>query len=288
MSEILEERVPTQGYETHLFRAGAGNPHPTLLLHGGGPGAQAWSNWNTTLETLGVEIDVIAPDMAGFGTTTHPDPPPHGPQAWTALRVAQLVAVLDHYGIGRVDVVGNSLGGVTALNLAVAAPERVGKLVLMGSAGPPITPPPALVKMLTFYEDPTAESLRSLLEDFVYDLSRFGNVGSLVQERLALALMPEAQRSWRAMFTTADGEPVRELSLPPERVRAIEHETLIVHGREDRIIPLDASYWLLDHLPNADLHVFGHCGHWAMLERNHEFCGLVLDFVQAAAREVHA
>ena len=220
MADLHEERVPTAGYETHLYRAGAGNSPTVLLLHGGGPGAQAWSNWRPTLASLGEDLDVVAPDLVGFGETSHPDPAPYGPAAWIALRMEQLLALMDHLGVDRADLVGNSLGGALTLNMAIHHPERVRRMILMGSGGPPFQVGPELMALLTFYDDPTAERLRSVLESFVYDLDGFGDVGQIVDARLEQALRPEVRRSFAAMFRSETGEPVGELALPDEIGRA--------------------------------------------------------------------
>lgn len=285
MATITTERVPTPGGETHLLRAGAGNPGCVLLLHGGGPGAGAEANWTPTLATLGEVVDVLAPDLVGFGSTTHPDPPVYGPQAWLDLRVEQLLGLMDHVGAEQADLVGNSLGGALSLRFAIAHPDRVRRLVLMGSAGPPTKPSPDLLRLLNFYSDPTTRNLEELLRSFVYDLEQFGDVGPLVEQRLQAALDPVSRRSFDAMFHAEDGEFLKELSIDEESIKAIGHPTLIVHGREDRIIPMAASLWLLHRIRGADLHVIGRCGHWAMLEHPQTFARLVRTFLQLDRQE---
>jgi len=277
---VTDATVRTGGYDTHLLRAGEGNETAVLLLHGGGPGATARSNWMRTLPALGEEYDVIAPDLLGFGATTHPDDPPLGPAAWLDLRVTQLVDLLDALGHERAVLVGNSLGGALTLHTAIAHPERVESLVLMGSAGAPFKPGAPLLELLGFYEDPTHENLRDLLRSFVYDLDGFGDVDGLVEARLRDAMREEVRSSFTAMFTSPDGQPVREIAPDEAAISAIAHRALIVHGREDRIIPLDASAWMHARLRLADLVVLGRCGHWAMLERPDAFNRIVTDFIQ--------
>jgi 2-hydroxymuconate-semialdehyde hydrolase len=185
--DIAEITIPTGGYATHAYRAGEGNDDAVLLLHGGGPGAQAWSNWQPTLALLGGRFDVVAPDLLGFGTTDHPDPPPYGPRRWLEARCEQLVGVLDELDIARADLVGNSLGGALTLHMAIRHPDRVRRIVLMGSGGAPFTPGPQLRRMLGFYADPTARNLRAILGDFVFDLEVFGDIDELVDARVEVA-----------------------------------------------------------------------------------------------------
>lgn len=279
-AQVSELSVETCGYLTRGLRAGEGAEEAVLLLHGGGAGAQAASNWRLTLPVLGEHFDTIAPDLLGFGDTTHPDDPPLGPKAWLELRVEQLVGILDALGHERAVLVGNSLGGALAQHMVVAHPDRVSKLVLMGSAGAPFAPGAPLARLLSFYEEPTRENLRDIMRSFVYDLDGFGDVDALVDARLENALREDVQRSWRAMFTSPDGQPVRELGVGEDAVRAIAQPTLVVHGREDRIIPAEASTWLHERIHLSDLVVLGRCGHWAMLERPEAFNRIVTDFVR--------
>jgi 2-hydroxymuconate-semialdehyde hydrolase len=278
-AEITEITVPTAGYGTHAFRAGEGNDDVVLLLHGGGPGAQAWSNWQPALTLLGDRFDVIAPDLVGFGTTDHPDPPPYGPRLWLQARCEQLVGLLDELDIACADLVGNSLGGALTLHMAILHPERVRRIVLMGSGGAPFVPGPELLRMLGFYEDPTADNLRGILRNFVFDVEAFGDIDGVVDARVDVATAPDAQRSFHAMFTTPDGRPIGEIALAEDAVRSIAHPALVVHGRDDRIVPVECSQWLFERLQDAELHLFSRCGHWAMLEHPAAFARVVSEFL---------
>ena len=84
------------------------------------------------------------------------------------------------------------------------------------------------------------------------------------------------------MFPAPRQQWIDALASEDDRLRGIPHETLIVHGREDQIIPLSASYRLLELIPNAQLHVFGKCGHWTQIEHNQRFVRLILDFFAEA------
>ena len=80
-------------------------------------------------------------------------------------------------------------------------------------------------------------------------------------------MFPAPRRRWVESMTVADDE-----------IRSLPHRTLIVHGREDQVIPLETSLKLLQLLDNADLSVFSHCGHWSMIERRDDFNRQVRDF----------
>lgn len=286
MPEIVDERIETAGFTSHVLHAGQGASRAVVVLHGGGPGAQAVSNWMPTLTGMSERVHVIAPDLVGFGSTDHPDASVRGPEAYFDLRIEQILGLADHFGYEKVDLVGNSLGGGLALRFALKQPDRLDRLILMGSAGAPMNPPlPGLIQLFSFDQDPSKENLGRILQSFVYDLSRFGEVDELVEERIGPATDPVVRRSWHNMFHDEDDNlAAAQLALPPEKLATIPHETLVVHGRDDKIIPVDGSRYLMENIPNADLHIFSRCGHWAMLEQPDRFNRLVLDFVLEAER----
>lgn len=284
--EATTAQAETAGLTTHYHRAGEGNARRLVLLHGGGPGADAQSNWRAALERFGESFDVIAPDLAGFGQTTHPAPPPDGPKPWIDVRVEQVVALLD--GLGWSDdvaLVGNSLGGGLTLHLLRTNPERFAAAVLMGTAGTPVAPTDELIELVTFYERGDQPAMRRLMDLFMYDPSVLGeDLDALAEARLEAASRPEIRRSYEAMFPPRP-DAMKAMVLSDEDLAAMHHPILLVHGRDDLMIPLAASQHLLERLPRVDLHVFGNCGHWAQLERAGEFERVISDFLLADRRE---
>ncbi len=73
------------------------------------------------------------------------------------------------------------------------------------------------------------------------------------------------------------------MSTPEDQIRAVEHETLIVHGRDDQVIPLSNAYRLLGLIERSELHVFGRCGHWSQIEWAAEFNALLIRFLTRKA-----
>lgn len=263
----------------HLHESGPAGAETILWLHGSGPGADAISNWEWQLAELGDEFHNIAPDVIGFGRSTHPDPPPHGLKAFTDLRVEALISLLDTLGIDRVTLVGNSMGGIISLSLALAHPERVARLVLMGGGGAPIGLTPELLKLITFYDNPTAEAMAELLSCFVDDPSFFGDdLDKIARHRLPNALRPEVERSHRATFS--GGAP---LDFSPEVIAALTMPVLIVHGEGDRLIPIAAGEYYAQHLPNARFERYPRTGHWLMIEQPAKFAAHIREFVHDTA-----
>jgi 2-hydroxymuconate-semialdehyde hydrolase len=264
----------------HLSETGPRDAEPIVWLHGSGPGATALSNWEWMIGELGDTYHCIAPDIIGFGDSTHPNPPPEGMAAFTDLRVATLVGLLDTLGLDKVNLVGNSMGGIISLAIVRAAPERVSKLVLMGSGGAPMTngPTPGLLKLITFYDNPTAENMAELLTHFVHDPAFFGDrLLDIAQTRLPRALRPEVERSHRATFNFAAGAPRQTTE---DDFAQITHTTLVVHGDDDKIVPLESGEWIAKHLPNARLEVFADTGHWLQIEQGPKFAALLREFLR--------
>lgn len=248
-----------------------GDGEPVLFIHGSGPGVSAWANWRTVIPQLESSLRIIAPDMIGFGYTDAPVTR-FDIDAWTG----ELTALLDALGIERCSVVGNSFGGAMALHLAERHPDRVEKLVLMGPAATPFTLTDGLDDVWGY--EPSLEAMGHLLRDvFVYDGSAISE--DLVEMRYRASTRPTVQERYAALFPAPRQRWVDALSLSPDRLARIGQPTLIVHGRDDKVIPLEASRQLAAQLPDARLEVIDECGHWVQIEHTDRFCSLVDEFL---------
>jgi pimeloyl-ACP methyl ester carboxylesterase len=244
-----------------------------VFVHGSGPGVTAWANWRLTLPVLAKTHHVLAPDVLGFGYSERPDGITYGKNVW----VDHVMAFLDAKKVERCHVVGNSMGGGLAIALAVRRPELVDRLVLMGSSGIafPITPG---LEAVWGYE-PDRERMRRLIADyFAFDASIATD--NLVDLRYAASMQPGFQESYGRMFPAPRQNGVDDLATPVDDIRHIASPTLLIHGRDDKVIPLAVSYELLRLIPDAQLHVFGQCGHWTQIERTAEFNALVAMFLK--------
>lgn len=271
--------VAAGDYTFHVSESGPRDGEPIVWLHGSGPGATALSNWEWMIGELGDTYRCIAPDIVGFGDSTHPDPPPDGLGAFTRLRVDTLLGLFDVLGLDKVTLVGNSMGGIISIALTQKAPERVKRLALMGSGGAPnagLTP--GLLKLLTFYDNPTEENMADLLTMFVHDPAFFGDrLKEIAKSRLPRALRPEVERSHRASFSPGSGEPAFDTS--PEALAKITQPTLIVHGDDDKIVPFASSEYFAEHIPNARFEIFEKTGHWLQIEQGPRFAALLRVFL---------
>lgn len=264
--------VRTGGVQTYVHDIGQGAP--VLLIHGSGPGVSAWANWRPVMPALARQRRVIAPDMLGFGQSDRPAGQTYNMDVW----VQQAIDLLDALDLPQVDLVGNSFGGGLALALAIRAPERVRRLVLMGAVGVPFAITPALDAVWGY--TPSLQAMRGLLDVFAYDRGRVTD--ELAQLRYEATIVPGVQESYAAMFPAPRQRWVDAMASAEADIRALPHETLVLHGREDQVIPVSNSFTLADWIPNSQLHVFGHCGHWTQIEHSARFAQLVNNFLAEA------
>ncbi len=269
-------RVRTGSFETNVLDLGSGAP--VLLLHGSGPGVSAWANWRLLLPVLAQNRRVIAPDLLGFGTTERPLDPTDSTQYRMDIWVQQALDLLDALQIEQTDLVGNSFGGALALALAIQHPKRVRRLVLMGSVGVPFIITPGLDAVWGY--QPSIDNMRALLDIFAFDRALVTD--ELAELRYQASIRPGFQESFGAMFPAPRQRWVDAMVSPEAAIRALPHSTLVVHGREDAVIPLANSLTLAQWIRHAQLHVFGECGHWTQIEHAARFARLVEDFLAEA------
>lgn len=280
--------VEASGLRLHYGEVGSGPC--VILLHGTGPGATAWSSFQHNVEQLSAHMRVVLLDLPRFGKSDKitVDQP----------RLTFLSGVvrdfMDAIGVTSAHIIGNSMGGQTAMKLAIDSPERVDRLVLIGPAAVGhslFTPMPTEAGKLIarYYRDggPSLEKMRTLLTALAYDPAFVTE--EVVQQRYAASAAPDVLEVNR-------GEHWVRQSLE-EELEQLAAPTLLVWGQDDRATALDIGLLLLKRLPDARLHVFGRCGHWAQAEHATEFNRISVDFLlaepvarkaQSAQQEEHA
>jgi 4,5:9,10-diseco-3-hydroxy-5,9,17-trioxoandrosta-1(10),2-diene-4-oate hydrolase len=265
------------GFRMHYHDIGSGDV--LLMLHGGGPGASAWSNFKQNVPRLSERFRLIMVDQPGFGKSDKPvhDRPQH------ELAAEQILALLDKLGIDKVTPVGNSIGGAASLELVLKAPQRIEKLILMAPAGgslPVVSQPsPEATLMFRFYAGPGAslDRMKQLFRGMAFD-SR-GIPEETVVERYEAAIDPETAAYSSRLFESWP-------KLGPhhwKRIGEIKHQTLLMWGREDRIVPFDSSLHMVHQMTNARLVVFPRCGHWCQVEVPREFEDQIIGFMNLAS-----
>jgi 4,5:9,10-diseco-3-hydroxy-5,9,17-trioxoandrosta-1(10),2-diene-4-oate hydrolase len=275
--------VTTDEMRLHYHEAGPdreeGAP-PVVMLHGGGPGASAWSNFGPNLPVFAGRFRTLLVDMPGFGRS---DKLPVAGNYFT-FAAGALAGMLGELGIERVHLVGNSLGGGTAVRFALAYPDQAARLVLMGPGGLSLNvfapdPTEGVKALAAFPADPTRETLAAFLRTLVYDRRLITD--ELVDERFAAASDPAALAALASLGASFFDPDTAEQGMLWREAYRLQQDVLLVWGREDRVNPLDGALVALKLIRRAQLHVFGRCGHWAQLEKFDEFNQLVISFLEA-------
>ena len=214
------------GWRLHFHEAGDRANETVVLLHGGGPGASAWSNFGRTMRVLAEHFHVLAVDQPGFGRSTKPT---EFAKQFFAASADALAELLDQLGIERAHCVGNSLGGGTATRLALDHPDKAGRLVLMAPGGLGLNvfapdPTEGIKKLYAFAAPPgpSKEKLADFLRTLVFDASLVTD--ELVDERFRHAADPDALASMRAMGASflngTAGRDALARCVPPAPARA--------------------------------------------------------------------
>ncbi|KIL45129.1 alpha/beta fold hydrolase [Jeotgalibacillus soli] len=260
------------GIQTHYHESGEGEP--ILLIHGSGPGVSAWANWRLVFPILSEEYKLYAPDVVGFGSTERPKNNDYSVDIW----VNHMISFIETMNLEKISIIGNSMGGALALHIANRRPDLVKKLILMGSVG--IEFPISEELDAVWGYEPSIENMRELISIFSYDQSAARN-DDLVKLRYEASIQKESKAAFKAMFPAPRQRQVDELALTEEQLREITVPVLLIHGREDRIIPLEKTSWRLSQIiPKAELHVFSECGHWTQIEKTQPFVNQVADFLK--------
>jgi 2-hydroxymuconate-semialdehyde hydrolase len=127
---------------------------------------------------------------------------------------------------------------------------------------------------------PSFENMRRIMDVFAHDRRLVND--ELAKLRYEASIRPGFQESFGAMFPAPRQRWVDALASPEAAIRALPHSTLVIHGRDDQVIPMSTSLTLAQWIPDAQLHLFGRCGHWTQIEHTERFVRLVGDFLAEA------
>lgn len=241
------------GLRIHYLDKGEGTP--VVLIHGY---TSSTYTWKDQFDELSKKYRVIAVDLKGFGFSDKPD------GDYSRRAQGEVVAsLLDRLQIPRAWLVGNSMGGETALNVAVAHPDKVLGLVLIDSAGikvqgrtslaPWYLQMPVLGRLLTALALTSDQLVRAGLEKSFFDDSK------VTDERVNAYYQPLKTQGGQLSATRARAQ--FELFPIEDRIPGIKVPTLIIWGAEDTLIPLEAGRKLNELISGSKLVVFEKCGH---------------------------
>ena len=284
-ANLTEHTVTVNGKPIFVAETGSGSA--VVMLHGGGPGASGVSNYSRNIDALAQHFRVIVPDMPGYGRSVK-----GVDQADPFGYLADMIrGLLDELGIDTAHLIGNSYGGAAALRLALDTPHRVDKLVLMGPGGIGTTrgvPTAGLKSLLSYYggDGPSREKLENFIRTYlVYDGASVPD--ELIDLRYQASIDPDVVANpplrrpsglrtlWR-MDLTRDS-----------RLKRLQTPTLVLWGRDDKVNRPAGGPMLLNAMPNAELVMTSHTGHWMQWERAELFNQLVTEFLSADSRLAH-
>lgn len=276
-SQLANLNIDGRTWQVHYHDCAADNPKVLVMLHGSGPGANGWSNFNRNIEPMvQAGYRVILPDCLGWGKSD--SLVCEGSRS--ELNARTLKALLDHLGInGKIDLIGNSMGGHSVVAFALAYPQQAGSLILMGGGTGGVSPfapmPMEGIKLLQqVYREPTMENLQKMMDVFVFDPS--GLTPELIASRLENIV--RSTEHLENFVKTIETNP-RQFPDISSRLGEIKAKTLIIWGRNDRFVPMDTGLRLVAGIANSELHIFNQCGHWVQWEYADRFNRLVLDFI---------
>lgn len=269
-SQIREKQVDVDGIETHYYEGGSGDP--LVLLHGGGPGIDAWLNWQFLMPRLiSAGYRVLAPDLVGFGKSEipHPDEFEYDGTVFQN-HVLEFVEALN---LSSPTLLGQSFGASVAMGTAIERPSLIGKLVLFG-------PSARLIAESDPIDQDWSAVDRSDVEEIVSKMSvtdQF-DLAEVVDRRVEMwnrENAPEAYAAIRSMLE--DGG----LVFPDEEIAALPHRTILFQGKDDDFMgpPVTHTWEYMELIENASLYVIKGSGHWEMVDQVNEVEAILRRFL---------
>jgi pimeloyl-ACP methyl ester carboxylesterase len=257
------ETVVVAGLPVHVLTAGTGAP--LVYLHGAGD----LGGWPPALDLLAADFRVVRPDHPGFNQSG--DDPAIGSVAALSERYLE---VFDALGLAEFDLIGTSLGGWLAAEIALRSPNRIRRLVLVDAAG--LAPGSSSPNMF----DVPADELVALTCGDAASLAAGRQRDAAVRADAVLS-----ERRTRNTATTARiaGDPYMHDPALPARLAGLRLPTLVVWGELDGLFPVETATSWTDLLPVARAHVVAGAGHLPLVDRPAEFARVVAEFLSVDA-----
>lgn len=284
-TELTHHIVATSCGDIAITEAGPADAPVLVMLHGGGPGASGEANYRHNIPALTNHFRVLLPDQPGFGGSYRPTQEQLEVRSITQIQADAIVEALSEIGVARFHLLGNSLGGATALAIAQQHHDKVARMVLMAPGGGWLpfgpTPTEGQKEMFRYFNGggPTLEKMERFISVMTAEPKRWAGTA---QARYEASLEP----SHVDFYHRLNAHFAKRHGMDPlwQKLHLVKAPTLLLWGRDDRTITLEGAQIMLKYLPDVQLHVFGNCGHWVQVERQAEFERLVADFLHLEAK----
>lgn len=264
-------RAELDGFRMYFEDVGEGVP--VVFIHGMGGDAR---EWGFVVSELSGELRCVAVDLRGHGRSDKPDQP-----YTMSLFAGDVTALLDRLGLNGAYFCGASMGGYVALKIALMHPRRVRGLVLVGSA--PFVPEQTVRVAGEWAETLLNEGVDAFVEAQVRDVF---HPAFRRRHEDALRVFRESRL---APSSETPGRVNKGMQIEPvdfrKKLREIRAPTLIIHGRDDRIVPAEYAEFMHREIPNSRLAVLPFCGHMPAMERPRFLADLLLYFVEETEKE---
>ena len=260
-SQVRKKRVDVGGIETHYYEGGTGDP--LVLIHGGGPGIDAWLNWQFLMPRLVASgYRVLAPDLVGFGQSEIPHP--DGFEYEGAVFPEHIIDFIEALKLTEPTLIGQSFGASVAMGTTIEQPELVNNLILFG-------PSARLIAESDPIDRDWAAVDRSDMEEIVGRMSvtnKF-DLREAVERRFEMWNRENAPEAYAAIRAMLEGGG---LVFPDEDIADIPHRTLLFQGKDDDFMgpPVTHAWEYMELIENASLYVIKGSGHWEMVDRVNE------------------
>ena len=279
--DIRGEWIEAGGIRIHCLKAGQMDASPVLLLHGGGYDSASLS-YGPSIGSIAEHHLVYAPDWPGYGESDKPRM-----RYSTEYYVDFLGQLMDALGLEKASLVGISMGGAISLGFGLRWPHRVENLVLVDSHGLGKDVPgrvmsyaivrlPLLNKVLWAIMGRSRRIMRLSLQTLFHDPQAV--TSNLVDEVFQVAKKPGVGRAWRSWQRSEIGWSGLRTNFV-DTLHALAVPTLILHGAEDRYVPVSWARRAHTLIEDSELNVLPQCGHWLTREKPQEFIAAVLEYL---------
>lgn len=269
-----DEFVLIDDLSIHYQREGAGNGDPVLLIHGFG----GWTkDWAKTIPVLAQQHEVYALDLPGWGLSDKPADFDYSIEGQARF----VIEFMNHFGLDRVKVVGNSMGGGISIFLATEFPERIEKLVLIDSVGYRHFPSQALVRRLV-----QLPIIERVIHAFLPDFARFRYKTRWLFGDADKVSLADYQRHYLPLQTPGTAAAlmtmVQTLYLDSirDRIEQVQQPTLILWGENDPFMPVEHAPLFHAAIENSQLTIFSDAGHVPQAEVPDQMNPLLLEFLR--------